>query len=331
MFDVYLYDALVGRIHQGAHDLLTFQYGERALDDPDTYALSVRLPVRAKPYDHDTTTAFFENLLPEGEGRDLISQARQFSPGDVPGLLGVVGGECAGAVSIWPEGISPPAQPAYRTLGTDEVRALFEQQYGAEVVEMQVAERLSMSGAQQKMVFRRRGDTLELPLDGSPSNVIIKRGKSAYPGLVLNELACMWLLRATGFDAAESRAVGSGRLLFQSARYDRVEREDGSVRRLHQEDFCQATGRRSWQKYQARGGPAYGEIATVIRRYCADPLRDMETVARWAIFNVLVGTTTLTPRTFPCFTRPQGYGWRRSTMWFPPTCIHRSTANFPSS
>jgi serine/threonine-protein kinase HipA len=289
MLEVYLYDALVGRIRQGAHDLLTFQYGERALDDPDTYVLSVRLPVRAEPYDHDATTTFFENLLPEGEGRDLISQARQFSPADVPGLLGMVGGECAGAVSIWPEGITPPAQPAYRPLGADEVRALFERQYGAEVVEMQVAERLSMSGAQQKMVFRRRGDTLELPLDGSPSNVIIKRGKSAYPGLVLNELACMWLLRATGFDAAESRAVGSGRLLFESVRYDRAEQSDGSVRRLHQEDFCQATGRRSWHKYQARGGPAYGEIATVIRRYCTDPLRDMETLARWAIFNVLVG------------------------------------------
>lgn len=74
--------------------------------------LSVRLPVRAEPYDHDATMAFFENLLPEGEGRDLIAQARQFSVSDVPGLLGMVGGDCAGAVTIWPEGTPPPARPA---------------------------------------------------------------------------------------------------------------------------------------------------------------------------------------------------------------------------
>ena len=289
MLDVYLHDALAGHIRQGAHSLLTFQYGEAALDDPGRYLLSVRLPVRPEPYDHDATMAFFENLLPEGESRDLIAQARQFSPSDVPGLLGMVGGECAGAVSIWPEGMSPADQPAYRPLAADEVSALFDRQYGAEVLEMQVAERISMSGAQQKMVFRRRGENLELPLHGSPSNVIIKRAKPAYPGLVLNELACMWLLRATGFEAAESRAVGSTRLLFESVRYDREERADGSVHRLHQEDLCQATGHRSWEKYQSRGGPAYGEIATVIRRYCTDPLRDLETIARWALFNVLVG------------------------------------------
>lgn len=289
MLDVYLYDAKVGRIQAGAHGLLTFQYAERALDAPDTYVLSVRLPVRPEPYDHDATTAFFENLLPEGESRDLISLARQFSPADVPGLLGTVGGECAGAVSIWPEGVAPPEQPSYRRLGGDEVRGLFEQQYGAEVLEMQLAERLSMSGAQQKMVFRRTGDRLELPLDGSPSNVIIKRAKPVYPGLVLNELACMRLLRAVGFEAAESRALGSGRLLFESLRYDRIEEADGTLRRLHQEDLCQATGHSSYQKYQSRGGPAYGEIATVVRRYCTDPLRDLETIARWAIFNVLVG------------------------------------------
>jgi serine/threonine-protein kinase HipA len=289
MLDVYLHDALIGHIRQGAYGLLEFGYGERVLDDPATYSLSVRLPVRREPYDHDATFAFFENLLPEGEGRDLIAQARQFSPGDVAGLLGMVGGECAGAVSIWPEGIAPPAEPAYRTLTSVELSALFDRQYGAQLMEMQLVERLSMSGAQQKMVFRRRGDELALPLHGSPSNVIIKRAKSAYPGLVLNELACMWLARAVGLEAAESRPVGSERLLFESLRYDREEGADGVLRRLHQEDFCQATGHGSAYKYQSRGGPAYGEIATVIRRDCMDPLHDLGTLARWALFNVLVG------------------------------------------
>ncbi|HZG41464.1 MAG TPA: type II toxin-antitoxin system HipA family toxin, partial [Longimicrobium sp.] len=289
MLDVYLYDSLVGHIREEGPHRLNFAYGEQALDEPEKYVLSVRLPVRAEPYGHDATMVFFENLLPEGEGRDRIAQAKQFSPADVSGLLGMIGGECAGAVSLWPAGVAPSSKPAYRPLSPAELAALFDQEYGEHVMEMQVAERLSMSGAQQKMVFRRRGDAFELPLHGSPSNAIIKRAKPVYPGLVLNELACMWLLRACGFEAAESRAVGGERLLFESVRYDRVEDAEGGLRRLHQEDFCQATGHRSAQKYQARGGPAYEVIGRVIRRHSVDPLRDLDTLARWALFNVLVG------------------------------------------
>jgi serine/threonine-protein kinase HipA len=289
MLDVYLYGVLVGHIHEEGPHRLTFRYTEQALDEPEKYVLSVRLPVRAESYDHDATIVFFENLLPEGEGRDLIAQAKQFSPADVTGLLGMIGGECAGAVSLWPAGVAPPREPGYQPLSPAELAALFDQEYGDHVMEMQVAERLSMSGAQQKMVFRRRGDRFELPLHGSPSNAIIKRAKPVYPGLVLNELACMWLLRACGFEAAESRAVGRERLLFESVRYDRVEDAEGGLRRLHQEDFCQATGHRSAQKYQARGGPTYEVIGRVIRRHAVDPLRDLDTLARWALFNVVVG------------------------------------------
>ncbi|HET7232384.1 MAG TPA: HipA N-terminal domain-containing protein [Longimicrobium sp.] len=259
MLDVYLHDVMTGRITQNARGLLAFQYSEQALDQPEGYRLSVRLPVSPDPYEHDAVMVFFENLLPEGEGRDLIAQARHFSAGDVPGLLGMVGGECAGAVSLWPTGVVPPVEPAYQPLSDEDLRALFDREYGAAATMMIVTQRLSMSGAQQKMVFRRRGDRLELPLHGSPSNVIVKRAKSIYPGLVLNELACMRLLRACGMAAADSSAIGGERLLFESRRYDRVEEEGGSLRRLHQEDLCQATGHGSAQKYQARGGPAYGD------------------------------------------------------------------------
>lgn len=46
MLDVYLHDALIGSIAQTDRGLLVFEYGERALDEPEAYRLSVRLPVR---------------------------------------------------------------------------------------------------------------------------------------------------------------------------------------------------------------------------------------------------------------------------------------------
>jgi len=306
LLDVYLHDVHAGSITEHARGLLQFQYMERALDRPEAFRLSVRLPVRAAPYDHDPTLVFFENLLPEGEGRDLIAQARQFSPGDVTGLLGMIGGECAGAVSLWPAGQGPPREPAYHPLSTEELDALFDREYGTAVTEMQITQRLSMSGAQQKMVFRRQGDRLALPLHGSPSSVILKRAKPVYSGLVLNELACMRLALASGFDTAESRAVGSGRLLFESVRYDRTESGDGEIRRLHQEDFCQATGRLSAQKYQSRGGPAYADIAHVLRRHSTNPLRDTDTLAKWVLFNVLVGNNDAHAKNLALLYAPEG-------------------------
>lgn len=201
----------------------------------------------------------------------------------------MIGGECAGAVSLWPMGEAPPAHPAYQPLSAAKLAALFDREYGAVITAMQIDQRLSMSGAQQKMVFRRRGEAFDLPLNGSPSNVTVKRAKPRFPGLVVNELACMRLLAACGFQAARSAGVGGAHLLFESVRYDRVEEPDGTLRRLHQEDLCQATGHRSAQKYQSRGGPSHADLAHVIRRYCTNPLRDLETLARWALFNLLVG------------------------------------------
>lgn len=140
---------------------------------------------------------------------------------------------------------------------------MYDDRYGAWAASVQVAERLSMSGAQQKMVFMRRGEDLYLPLAGSPSNVLIKRPKAIY------DLA--------------------GGQVFESRRYDRVETEAGSLIRLHQEDLCQATGRRPAEKYQSRGGPPYGEIVQVLRRHSADPLEDISILARWAFLNILLG------------------------------------------
>jgi len=167
---------------------------------------------------------------------------------------------------------------------------MYDDRYGAWAASVQVAERLSMSGAQQKMVFMRRGEDLYLPLAGSPSNVLIKRPKAIYEGRALNELACMRIIGVAGLPAAQSAVYDlAGGQVFESRRYDRVETEAGSLIRLHQEDLCQATGRRPAEKYQSRGGPPYGEIVQVLRRHSADPLEDISILARWAFLNILLG------------------------------------------
>lgn len=91
-----------------------FTYGSDVVADPrPESAIALRCPIRAKPYIGLDAAAVFENLLPEGALRDVLGQATKHDPSDTVGLLGVVGGECVGALQFWPDGITPPEHPEY--------------------------------------------------------------------------------------------------------------------------------------------------------------------------------------------------------------------------
>jgi serine/threonine-protein kinase HipA len=63
------------------------------------------------------------------------------------------------------------------------------------------------------------------------------------------------LAKHLGLSAASAETtLVNGRKLIIVERYDRVIHADGSVQRLHEEDFCQATGVPPDKKYQ-EGGP----------------------------------------------------------------------------
>lgn len=49
-------------------------------------------------------------------------------------------------------------------------------------------------------------------------------------------------------------------------RYDRLPVGDGRVRRIHQEDMCQALGLQPTAKYQSDGGPSPEQIIALLRQ-----------------------------------------------------------------
>ena len=117
--------------------------------------------------------------------------------------------------------------------------------------------RLSLAGAQAKMpvvlvenrvgVCRSRGNrpptSLKPPID-------------RFPSIIENEAFAMGLAARLGLSVAavEPRAV-AGHPFLLIERYDRRTASEGRVRRLHQEDFCQALGLLPQRKYAADGGP----------------------------------------------------------------------------
>jgi len=108
-------------------------------------AVGFRSPVRAKPYTGLEAAAVFENLLPEGTLRSTLGQATKHDPSDTVGLLGAVGGECAGSLQLWPEGESPPLEPEYDDVSGSALSVAFTRASGQL---RQVTGRVSLSGAQ---------------------------------------------------------------------------------------------------------------------------------------------------------------------------------------
>jgi serine/threonine-protein kinase HipA len=104
----------------------------------------------------------------------------------------------------------------------------------------------------------------------------------------------MQLAAAAGLSAApvEIRSV-EGLDFLMVERYDRRHRAraDGApvVDRLHQEDFCQALGIVSEQKYQREGGPSLKQCFALVRQVSSAPVIDLARLLDAVVFNYLVG------------------------------------------
>lgn len=287
---VYREHVQIGSIGESGADLW-FRYEPWVIESPTAarWAISVRLPVADRTYGHEETLAFFDNLLLESDLRDAIAKAAKIDEADVAGMLGRLGGECAGAVTIWPIDTVPPSTDEYRPLVRSELEALFAVRHGARLTTLQLEARQAMSGVQHKMVFAWRDDAPWLPLNGAPGSVILKRSTGRYESLALNEHLCLRVFNAVGLPTSPTQLLDGSSGLLKVERFDRPVNADGRILRHHQEDFCQATGRLPKRKYQLGGGPGFGEVARVLRRYSISTARDLELLVRAALMQIVVG------------------------------------------
>ncbi|HEX9728852.1 MAG TPA: type II toxin-antitoxin system HipA family toxin [Gemmatimonadales bacterium] len=292
MFSVYLYDRPIGvieRIRSG----IRFTYTPDAVDDPALHAVSVSLPKRIEPYGNRQAAPFFQNLLPEQAYKRLVRAAAETDPSDDIGLLGAIGGECPGAVSIWPGDERPSDVPEYRILSDDALEALFSPAGAPELGRAVTRGRLSLPGVQQKIALLRRPDgTWVLPLGGGITSHILKQPITEFPELLENELFCTTLAEKAGLLVPRTGLAAPTVRVSCAERFDRPmsEASGGAGRvKVHQEDFCQMRGVLPDKKYERDGGPGIAACAHVVRVHAALPARDLPNLLRWVAFNCFIG------------------------------------------
>ncbi len=292
--DVFWGEALVG-----AYDLLEdgtelFTYDAAYLGSPSSAPISYSLPLRQDPYGKRKLRPFFAGLLPEETQRQRIASFLGIPENDDFAMLEAIGGECAGALSIVPQGAQPQlngntAVPCTEGRLVEIIKSLPYRPMMAGEKGL----RLSLAGAQSKLPVVLRDGCFYLPENGAPSTHILKPELSEwFAGIVYNEHCCMTLARALGIPAAETRIVEIGNVpCLLVTRYDRaIDGVTGKVRRIHQEDFCQALGRPPEQKYQSDGGPLMRDVVRLMRSgWSTRPAKDILFFVDLVIFNAIIG------------------------------------------
>lgn len=289
---VWLYGSCVATIDsERRRPRLTYTDEARRLYVPGTPLLSLSLPVRAERFPQGIVRPFLDGLLPEGESRRIIARDVGVDVDDTYGLIKALGRDCAGAIVIQPmkESAPPPsttltAEPLSDQELADLVRNLRSAPLGAGG-----RVRISLAGVQEKLLLTRMPDgTWGRPVDGTPSTHIFKPEIAAYPITVENEAFCMRVAKHLGLQVANVETTElAGRKLIVVERYDRLVQPDGTVERIHQEDFCQATGTTPDNKYEEDGGPSLARIADIV---AAVTVRgSLERLLQAVTFNTLVG------------------------------------------
>jgi serine/threonine-protein kinase HipA len=285
-------------------------YTEEALGRHDlgTPLLSLSLPVGTERYTQGIVRPFLDGLLPEGEPRKSIARDLGLRADDTYGLIEALGRDCAGAVVIQPLEDAPPPVPTTATaerLGLGELEVLVRDLRSAPLGAGGRV-RVSLAGVQEKLLLARMPDgSWGRPVDGTPSTHILKPEIAAYPHTVENEALCMRIAKHLDLDVAAVKTTAiAGRKLIVVERYDRAVGADGSVERIHQEDFCQATGTPPDTKYEEDGGPSLRRVAAILQAVAAPD--SLEKLAQAITLNVMLGNGDAHAKNFSMLHRASG-------------------------
>ena len=310
--NVWFFGKCVGVLTQD-EGYLSFRYLPEWLGSKNAKPLSQSLPLRTESFDDKIAKPFFAGLLPEGDKRTAVANILKVSSKNDFALLDGIGGECAGALILLEPGQTPPveahASESIEWLEEDHLIGVLEKLPKRPLLAGESGLRLSLAGAQEKLpvVVREvqgkdgQGSHFEigLPKNNVPSSYILKPEISGVDGSVYNEAFCLALAKELKLSAAAAkigRTKDKTYLLVE--RYDRFLDGNGQLKRLHQEDFCQALGVAPEIKYQNEGGPTISDGFALVRKVTNPSAPNLLRLLDYIIFNCLVGNNDAHAKNF---------------------------------
>ncbi len=277
-----------------------FFYSKEYMNLDSAGPLSVSLPFQDEPFSAEQTRNFFDGLLPEGFTRRCVAEEIQVDPSDYIAILKCLGEECLGAIQITTLN-NEATEYDYRKASTDEMIA-FAKEGAMKSADLVTKSHLSLTGASGKTgMYLAESGVWYLPVGSAPSTHILKQSHVRLEKIITNELLCMRTASKLGIAVPENRMIsfnGTDAILYSTKRYDRkMENSNRKVNglpvpfRLHQEDFAQAMGISSLQKYEKNGDDYFGKMFRKLREVSANPLEDQLKLWDMLLFDFFIGNT----------------------------------------
>lgn len=229
------------------------------------------------------TRAYLAGLLPDNAdvreaiaGRLGVSSESQFA------LIAKIGADCPGAIQFLDEaqlagersGRLVPISDAGIAARLKRLRA-GQRDWGVP------GEHWSLGGAQSKIALRREGGQWHQAEGLQATSHIIKPGIARFRSQALVEHVSLRALGHLGLSVAGSEFVYfDDEPAVVVERFDRIADDDGSLRRVHQEDLCQSTSTLPTNKYTVKaedvvrvlrgGGATEGGVLEFVRACIAN-------------------------------------------------------------
>lgn len=285
---VYLNTARVGVLSEGS-DLWSFAYDPAWAGAAWGFDLAPGLPRGQLLHEDGGTNRpvqwYFDNLLPEEKLRETISKEAGLKGDDAFALLEYLGAESTGSLVLLP--------PEQTVSETADLQPLSDAALSQRIRDLSRAslskgapKRMSVAGAQNKLLVVDRNGQLFEPVGAQPSTHILKPDHTSddYPASVINEYFTMRLADRLGLQTPKVCRRYVPEPVYIVERFDRYADAAGRTQRRHIIDACQLLNKSRSFKYSAA---TLTSLAACIG-HCRNKAGARLQLYKWLVFNVLV-------------------------------------------
>src|SRR5882724_9720224 len=238
----FLNDVRIGTLREG-NDLWSFEYDAKWATAPDGFDLSPRLQ-RTTLAHHDGGSDrpvqwYFDNLLPEEQMREAVSKEANIHGDDAFALLEYLGAESAGSLVLLQPGQNVNEPSGLRPLSDHELAQRIRNLLRV-TLSSGAPKRMSLAGAQNKLLVVYRDGALFEPVGSEPSTHILKPNHVSddYPASVINEYFVMSLAHKLGLQVPPVFRRYTPEPVYIIERFDRLVDNTGRTQRRHIIDAC---------------------------------------------------------------------------------------------
>ncbi len=294
---VFFQDKHVGDLLFKSISECEFTYTESWVKDNLAFSISPHIPFDVKA-DSQTTINFIRNLFPEGESFDTLLYNLNVRKNNLHALLKEIGKDTPGALTFGKRGAT---NDLLREITEEELTQKLDSGSVQELIVWDGKYRLSVAGVQRKLNLLLKDEKLFLADGNYSSTHILKFSKPNQSHLIINELICMRLARASKIEVPNVFFKQFGRhssLLV--TRFDRKLGGKGVLKR-HVIDGCQALNRPPEYKYEKNFGSgndvkdirdgvslldlfSFSDLTKV-------PIKIKDTLINWVLFNLIIGNS----------------------------------------